>query len=564
MTGRILRSILTVAVSVLIASLIVATGFLYSYFGEIQVNQLKDELSLAAAATEKLGADYLSQLDSDRYRITWISADGTVLYDTQVSANEMENHLDREEIKEALESGKGSSLRRSATLSENTLYEAVLLSDGTVLRISVSQATAAALILGMLQPVIIIIFASVILSAAAANRMAKRITEPLNKLDLEHPLENDVYDELSPLLNRIHQQHKQIDMQLRYLNQRKNEFAMVTENMKEGLVLLDNSKRILSINPAAVNLFKASDYSVGEDFLTIDRKHDISLAVNTAFETGHSEIRAERNGREYQFDISRIESDGQTVGAVLLAFDITEQANAERSRREFSANVSHELKTPLQGIIGSSELIENDLVKPEDMPRFIGHIRNEAVRLLTLVEDIIRLSQLDEGNELPTEEVSLYAVCNEVLSSLEETAAKKNVRLSVTGDSGSISGVRRLLYEVIYNLCDNAIKYNVEGGKVSLNIADNQDSVICTVADTGIGIPPEHQTRVFERFYRVDKSHSKKSGGTGLGLSIVKHAVQFHRGDINMSSDIGKGTVITITLPKKQKTDCALNTREFF
>lgn len=551
MTGKIFRSILTVAATVLLASLIVATGFLYDYYGDIQENQLKDELSLAAAATEQLGKQYLESLDSDRYRITWIAEDGTVLYDTKVDAEDMENHIDREEVEQAFKNGKGSSSRNSATLTEKTLYEAVLLSDETVLRISVSRLAVTGLIIGMLSPIFFIIFVAIILSAILANRMAKHITDPLNRLDLEHPLENDAYEELAPLLNQLHHQHKQISSQLKDLKKKKDEFSQVTENMKEGLVLLDNSRRILSINSAAAELFGTTSDSIGEDFLMIDRKHEVSLAIEDTLLNGHSEIRTERNGREYQFDITRIESQGKTTGAVLLTFDVTDQANAERSRREFSANVSHELKTPLQSIIGSAELLENNLVKQEDIPRFVGRIRDEASRLVTLVEDIIRLSQLDEGNEMPKEEVSLYDLSNEVISSLKDAASHKDVSFTVDGENATVYGVRRLLYEILYNLCENAVKYNVDGGSVNIKISENESETVLTVADTGIGIPPEHQSRVFERFYRVDKSHSKKSGGTGLGLSIVKHAVLYHNGKITLNSDIDKGTEITVTFPKE-------------
>lgn len=552
MTGKIFRAILSVTATVLLIGFVVVTGFLYDYFEDIQVKQLKDELSLTATATEQRGVEYLSLLDADRCRITWIAADGSVLYDTQVDVEDMENHLNREEVREALELGSGSSSRHSSTLMQKNLYEAVLLSDGTVLRISVSQATAAALVLGMIQPIAAIIIAAIILSAIIANRMAKKITEPLNQLDLDNPLENDAYEELSPLLNRIHQQHRQISAQLSELKQKTDEFEQITGNMKEGLVLLDNNRRVLSINPAAAALFNTTDrICIGKDFLTIDRKHDMNHAVEEALAEGHSEIRAERNGREFQFDISRIESDGEIIGAVLLAFDVTEQADLERIRREFTANVSHELKTPLQSIMGSAELIENGLVKEDDMSRFISRIREEASRLVTLVEDIIRLSQLDEGGEMPKEEVSLYALTKDAFFALQDAAEEKDVKLTVTGDAGTVNGVRRLLYEVIYNLCDNAVKYNVDGGSVNVNISENDKEVVCAVEDTGIGIPFEHQSRVFERFYRVDKSHSKKSGGTGLGLSIVKHAVLYHGGKLNLNSDENKGTTITFSVPKK-------------
>lgn len=552
MTGKIFRAILSVTTTVLLIGFVVVTGFLYDYFEDIQVKQLKDELSLTATATEQRGIEYLSLLDADRCRITWIAADGTVLYDTQVNAGDMENHLNREEVREALELGCGNSSRQSSTLMQKNLYEAVLLSDGTVLRISVSQATATALVLGMIQPIVAIIIAAIILSAIIANRMAKKITEPLNRLDLDNPLENDAYEELSPLLNRIHQQHRQISAQLSELKQKTDEFEQITGNMKEGLVLLDNNRRVLSINPAAVALFNTTDrICIGKDFLTIDRKQDMNLAVEEALAEGHSEIRAERNGREFQFDISRIESDGEIIGAVLLAFDVTEQADLERIRREFTANVSHELKTPLQSIMGSAELIENGLVKADDMSRFISRIREEASRLVILVDDIIRLSQLDEGGEMPKEEVSLYALTKDAFFALQDAAEGKDVMLTVMGDAGNVNGVRRLLYEVIYNLCDNAVKYNVDGGSVNVSISENDKEVVCIVEDTGIGIPFEHQSRVFERFYRVDKSHSKKSGGTGLGLSIVKNVVLYHGGKLNMNSDENKGTTITFSIPKK-------------
>ncbi len=551
MTNKILRSILGVATAVLLASLIVVTGFINNYFTEMQVVQLKDELSLVATATDKLGIEYLKNLDSNRYRLTLVSSEGKVLFDTKVDAKIMENHLDREEIKEAFDDGTGGSARRSSTLMEKTIYESVKLSDGTVLRISVSQATSTALIIRMLQPIIGILLIAFVLSALIANRMAKKITEPLNKLDLERPLENNAYVELYPLLNRIHGLHREIDNKRLDVEHRKAEFDQVTGNMKEGLVLLDNSCHILSMNPAAQKLFGVQGTCTGENFLIIDHKQDMSPIIEEALHTGHSEIRADRGGRKYQFDISRIQSGENTVGAVLLAFDVTEQANAERVRREFSANVSHELKTPLQSIIGSAELIENGLVKQEDMSRFVGHIRGEAARLVSLVEDIIRLSQLDEGADLPTEEVSLYALTNEVMFTLKNAAEKKEIMLSLKGDKGYVKGIKRLLYEVVYNLCDNAIKYNVEGGSVTVEIKDNRNDTVLMVTDTGIGIPQEHQSRVFERFYRVDKSHSRKSGGTGLGLSIVKHAVLQHSGKIHVESDTNKGTVITVNFPKK-------------
>ena len=549
MTKKIFQSILLVAGCVLLASLLIIMGFLYDYFGGVEENQLRDELSLAAAAVEDGGTDYLSQLTADRCRLTWIAADGSVLYDTKTNAESLENHASRAEVSQALATGTGESTRYSSTLMEKTVYYAQRLDDGTVLRISISRATVGMIAVGMIQPLLIVLIVALILSGMLARRLSRRIVDPLNSLDLEHPLDNDAYEELSPLLKRIHRQHVEIQTQLRELREKTDEFTQITGSMREGLVLLDEHGSILSINAAAQALFGADAQCVGRDFLTIERSHEISATIQAAAADGHSEVRAERAGRVYQFDISRITSDGKFLGTVILAFDITEQEFAERNRREFTANVSHELKTPLQGIIGSAELIENGMVKPDDLPRFVGHIHAEAARLVTLIDDIIRLSQLDEGDAMPTEPVDLLAVSQEAAENLHDAAAARNVTVSVTGQPAVLPGVRRLIYEIVYNLCDNAIKYNRDGGRVDVTVAADAGGSSITVADTGIGIAPEHQGRVFERFYRVDKSHSKASGGTGLGLSIVKHAVQYHHGRIELESTPGTGTTIRVVFP---------------
>ena len=549
MTKKIFKSILIVAGTVLLASIVIIMGCLYEYFSNIQKDKLADELDIAASAVELYGTDYLKNIDSERYRITWIQADGKVIYDTQAGADSMENHADRQEVKQALAEGEGSSSRYSDTLMEKTSYYARLLDDGSVLRVSTTYATAGLLVLGMLQPILVVLIAALVLSGILARRISKRIVEPMNSIDLDRPLENDTYEELSPLLNRINQQHKEIEMQMRYLKQRTDEFTQITESMKEGLILLDNKGNVLSINEAAQNILETDSSCIGQNFLSIERSRSINHAIAKAFEDGHSEEYAEYAGREYQIDISRIESDGDIVGAVLLAFDITEQQNAQRNRREFTANVSHELKTPLQGIIGSAELIENGMVKPEDMPRFTGHIRKEASRLVTLIEDIIRLSQLDEGRQMPSEQVDLFELADEVKSVLEGACEAKNINMKLMGEHVCVDGVKRLLYEIIYNLCDNAVKYNNEGGIADIDISSDEKNAYITVRDSGIGIPQDQQERVFERFYRVDKSHSKESGGTGLGLSIVKHAVSYHNGTVSMKSEPGNGTEIRVALP---------------
>ena len=549
MTKRIFRATLLVGVAVLIASLTLVMGALYSYFGRVQESQLRDELSLAVVGVEQNGTDYLKQLESDQYRITWLGADGAVLYDTQADAESMENHAQRQEVQQALATGEGESSRYSDTLLQKTVYYAKRLPDGTVLRLSAIRVTTGVLVLNMLQPILLVLAAALILSGVLASRLARRITEPLNRLDLEHPLENNTYEELAPLLRRMEHQRRQIDRQMDELRRRSEEFEQITGSMSEGLVLLDEAGVILSINPAARRLLDAAENCVGQDLLTVDRDVALSDALRQAAEQGHSEFRGQRNGREYQFDVTRIQSEGRTAGTVLLVFDVTERAFAERNRREFTANVSHELKTPLQGIIGSAELLENGLVKQEDVPRFIGHIRSEAQRLVTLIGDIIRLSQLDEGEPMPAEPVELLALAREAAESLQSAAADRNVTITVEGEPVELTGVRRLLYEIIFNLCDNAIKYNTDGGRVQVTVTKANETAAVTVRDTGIGIPPDQQDRVFERFYRVDKSHSKASGGTGLGLSIVKHAVQYHHGAIHLQSEVGKGTEIRVTFP---------------
>jgi two-component system phosphate regulon sensor histidine kinase PhoR len=557
MTKKIFRSILCAASAVLLASLIIVMGCLYDYFGTVQEKQLKDELRLAAYAVETDGQDYLNKLTgrdyrytwTPDYRLTWIASDGTVLFDTLNPAESMENHADRIEVREAFAKGESSSVRYSTTLTERTLYYAKALNDGTVLRISISQTTELALVLVMFQPILLVAVLAVILSAILANWMAKNIVRPLNSLDLDHPLENDAYEELAPFLRRIQQQHGQISAQLRKLRAMTDEFEQITQSMNEGLVVLDKKGSILSINPAAQRLFGVDHSCIRKDFLTVDRSHELSQAILAALDHGYSEVREEKNGRDLQFDISRIESDGAVIGTVLLAFDVTEQASAERCRREFTANVSHELKTPLQSILGSAELLKNGMVKQEDIPHFSGLIHTEAARLVTLVEDIIHLSQLDEGVALTQENVDLLEIAENVADALDDTAVQKHVHLTVSGENTCINGVRTFLYEMLYNLCDNAIKYNVEGGNVEIAVSNDVKGVSVTVKDTGIGIQPEYQSRVFERFFRVDKSRSKASGGTGLGLSIVKHIAQYHNATINLCSQVGEGTTITIVFP---------------
>lgn len=546
MTKKIFRSIVFAVAVVLVISFSVVTLVLYNNFSQVSSDKLADQLNIVSTSVELMGDDYLSAFQSENYRVTWIDTDGTVLFDTEADSDSMDNHSNREEIEEAFKVGVGESERYSDTLMLKMIYRAEKLSDGTVLRISSTQDTVVALVLDVLMPVIVILVLSILLSAFLARWLSKSIVKPLNTINLDNPTDNDVYDELTPMLTKINKQHKQISKQMQELKKRADEFEQIITSMNEGLVLLDKTGSVISMNSAAKNLFKATEDVIGQNFLVVDRSIKMSKCVNDALRGSHSEFREQRNGNEYQFGVNSIESGGKVIGVVIISFDITETAFAERNRQEFTANVSHELKTPLQSIIGSAELLENGLVKPEDTSRFVGNIRKEASRLVTLINDIIRLSQLDENLEIITEETDLFALALDVKSVLESFAKSKQIDIIVTGESRELKGVRRYLYEIIYNLCDNAIRYTGNGGKVEINIGSENEKTVLTVTDNGIGIPIEHQSRIFERFYRVDKSHSKETGGTGLGLSIVKHAVACHGGIIKLDSTVGKGTTIKI------------------
>ena len=548
MTKRIFRSVFLAAFVVFIACLVLVMGALYSYFSARQEAQLGIEARLAAAGVESGGEAYLENFGrQDGLRLTWIDSDGTVLYDTNADASSMENHADREEVSQALQTGSGEGKRVSATLSEKTVYIALRLSDGTVLRAAASHYTVPTLLLGILQPLIVIVVLAVILSALLASRLSKRIVGPLNAIDLDHPLENDTYDELSPLLTRVERQQRQIRSQLDDLTRRRRELEAVTSSMSEGLILLDAEGGILSINPAAKKVFGADDECVGKDILTVDRSQELRAVMEKASRGERGEATIERMDLEYQLTASPVSGGG----AVLLVFDVTERRRAERIRREFTANVSHELKTPLHSIMGAAELLETGLVKPGDEAEFYRRIRTEASRLLALIEDVIDLSRMDEGESFPTEQVDLHEVAVEIAAQLEPAAEKRGISLSVEGGSAVMTGVRRLLWEIVWNLADNAIKYGRDGGEATIYTEQLPDGgTRLRVKDNGVGIAPEHQTRVFERFYRVDKSHSRATGGTGLGLSIVKHAAQYHHGQIGLESS-DKGTEITVTFPKE-------------
>ena len=554
MTKRIFRSVCIVAVVVLFASLALVMGVLYDYFSDSQENQLKTQTDLAAQGIEHEGSSYFDGLDSEELRITWIDKNGKVLFDNKTDASSMENHLEREEVRQAVENGYGKSSRYSETLTEKSLYSAKKLSDGSVLRLSVSQYSVLTLFLGMLRPVLIIALLAVVLALLLAYRLSKNIVTPLNKLNLDSPLSNKVYEELSPLLKRMDAQQRQLKHQSEELKRKREEFETATENMSEGLIILNEKGVILSLNRAAAKMLGLSEDSVGKDIFSektsVNLKEPTQIALSGK---NKEEVFALRDGN-CQLLANPVSTDGKVTGAALLVLDVTEKERAEQMRREFTANVSHELKTPLQTISGYAELLANGMVADKDKTAFSEKIYAEAQRMIRLIEDIIKLSNLDEGAaELTRETVDLYVTAENTVRSLLPAAKKANVTLSLNGENAEIYGIPQLLTAVVYNLCDNAIKYNKDGGTVFVNVKNNAENIVLSVRDTGIGIPKEQQERIFERFYRVDKSHSKEVGGTGLGLSIVKHAAKLHDAKITLESEVGKGTGITVIFPKKQQ-----------
>lgn len=551
MTKRIFRTICLVAISVFLVSALLFLTMLYSYFSDLQHAQLRMQTGLAAKGVQDEGMKYLEGLPVQNQRITWIGADGGVRYDSLNDADGMENHLQREEVQEALVKGYGESARYSSTLTRHSLYSAQRLPDGTVLRLSVTQDSLLALTLGMLPPVLALFGMAVILSVVMASRLSRKIVSPFNALNLEDPLENEGYEELSPLLHRMDAQQKKIARQREELRQKQSEFEAVTTGMREGLILLNNKGSILSLNRAAARLLAADGACVGQDLLSVNRSLEWAELLDETADGQCAQRVAELGGGRYQLNASPVVSDGKRSGTVLLLLDVTEKEKAEQLRREFTANVSHELKTPLQTISGCSELLANGMVKPADVSKFGAQIHAEAQRMIRLVEDILKLSRLDEGAEdAQRERMDLYVLAKNTLQNLRSQAETASVTLTLSGSGAVLYGIPAFLSGILLNLCDNAIKYNRPGGSVNVEIKDEGNQVVLTVADTGIGIPQEHQERIFERFYRVDKSRSKAIGGTGLGLSIVKHAARLHHAEVKLHSVVGEGTIVTVVFPK--------------
>ncbi len=552
MTKRIFRTIFIVAVGVFLTSALLFMTVLYDYFSAVGQNQLRTQIDLAAQGVVNEGIGYFDDLESQNYRITWIGTDGSVLYDSVSDADNMENHFEREEVKEALAKGYGESSRYSPTLIERYLYSAKRLPDGTVIRLSITQNSMLVLTLGMLQPICVIFAIVIALSAFLASRLSKKIVKPLNELNLDKPLDNYGYDELSPLLRRIDTQQRQIRWQKEELKRKQSEFEAVTSGMAEGIILLNQKGTILSINRAASKLFDTDSFAVGEDILSVNRSLALTELLHKAEGGKHAETVMEFGSGKYQLAASPIVSNNDVIGIVVLLLDVTEKEKTEQIRREFTANVSHELKTPLHTISGCAELLSNGMVKQKDITDFSKRIYTEAGRMIRLVEDIIKLSHLDEGaDDMKREDTDLFALADHVVTALIPEAGKVGVKIELHGESAVLYAIPQLLDSIVYNLCDNAIKYNRKDGSVSVTVKNEEKFVILSVVDTGIGIPEEHKERIFERFYRVDKSHSKEIGGTGLGLSIVKHAARLHNAEIELQSVVDGGTAVTVKFPKK-------------
>lgn len=551
MTKRIYRGILLSSVITMLACLIFTIGIQYQMYDESTKDSLKDKAYIISLNSESCD---LSKYADAKERITLITSSGNVLFDNKAIADKMENHLSRKEVTEALDSGEGYAVRRSETLGSKSCYYALKLKNGNILRISDDSLTVWTVLINLLPAICAIAIMTLVLSSVLAAVISKKILKPLNSIDLENPDAQNVYDELIPFINKINMQNRKIDRQIARLTRSRREFDIITENMSEGLVLTDIKGNILTHNKGIEKFFGVGEDINGKNILTLNRSDVFREIFSDITEKRRGEDILSLNGRYYDMTANPVyDEDGTPCGAVILAVDITEKEKREKLRREFTANVSHELKTPLTSISGISDMLMNGIVAPEDIKGFAGDINKESARLITLVNDIIKLSELDEGaySTETDEKVDLLKTAAEVKKRLEKIAAKKNVKIAVTGEDAEITGGESLVFEMIYNLCDNAVKYNKENGNVTVSVGRSEGAPFVTVKDTGIGIPPEYTDRIFERFFRVDKSRSKESGGTGLGLSIVKHIAMSLGADIRVESAVGKGTEITVTFNNK-------------
>ncbi|WP_343208013.1 sensor histidine kinase [Anaerolentibacter hominis] len=560
MKKKILKNMIWLVLITTVLCSAALSGVIYQRFYTRMKQEVRSEAYYLAHGVEMAGRDYLNKINNreDNNRITLIGSDGTVVFDNQANESAMENHNDRQEVIDARETGRGERQGISSTLGSRTYYYAVALGDQSVLRVANTTGSVFSALLSCLPLILLIVAAVIILAVLLAREQTKKIVGPINSMNLDAPLENDVYEEISPLLIRLDRQQKLIDANMKALQEKQEEFAAITSHMQEGLIVINEKGTVLSINASAKQMLRAKDKDyINRHILTVSRNLSLSRAIGSISDGKPFEGSMIIGERQYQLMANPVFKNDRIGGGVLLLVDVTEREAREQLRKEFSANVSHELRTPLTAISGYAEIMKDGLVKPGDMTAFSRKIYQEASRLIHMVEDIIQLSRLDEGEiNLPRENVDLYTLCEEITGHLTEEAGKKQVLLSVTGEHASYYGVRQLLEEMIYNLCENAIKYNREDGTgiVTASVYEDSVSAVVTVEDNGIGIPKEHQDRVFERFYRVDKSHSKETGGTGLGLSIVKHAARYHGGKVRLFSEEGKGTRVEVILLKKNES----------
>ncbi|HEO3432648.1 TPA: PAS domain-containing protein [Streptococcus agalactiae] len=551
MTKKIFRTTLSASLGIVLVTILMIMGFLYNYFNHIQREQLRTQTVLASQGISFEGKDYFENLKTSNVRITWVDNKGQVLYDTQSDAKHMKNHANRQEIKEAIKSGYGESTRWSATLTEKSIYAAQRLNNGTIVRLSVAQQTIFYLLLGMISPLAIIILLAIILSVLIARYIAKKVSEPLNNIDLDHPLSNDSYEEITPLLRRLDSHQAKIQHQKLLLQKRQKEFDTIISKIKEGMILLDDQARIVSINAEALKLFQINDDWHGRFMMEVSRDLTLKDLIDQGLKGKKKEANIGIENNHYRVLVRPTTDNNRVTGLVVLLFDVTDQLQMEQLQREFTANVSHELKTPLHVISGYSELLANQMVPNEEVPQFAAKIHKESERLVKLVEDIINLSHLDEQEKLPQETVNLYDLTQKVLEGLQAKADKKHIQINFNGEEAILRGNPVLLNSLVYNLCDNAITYNHEKGQVNVTLKNSPDTITLEVSDTGLGIAEKDKKRIFERFYRVDKSRSKIVGGTGLGLSIVKSALDFHNGSIKVDSHLGQGTTMTVLLHKQ-------------
>ena len=547
MVNKIFRSNFFTSMLILLMSFCLIFGVLFSYFEAQMFTELESEAGYISYAVKNDGIDFINNFNEKGKRITLVSADGSVLADTSANAEELENHADRKEIADALKNGKGTSSRYSDTLMQKTLYYAEKLDDGTILRVSTTQNSVVIILLGLLQPLIIIIVLALIISLFLSYRLSKAIIKPINELDLDNPAANETYEELTPLLRKISAQKKTISNQIKEAKQKQEEFKLITENMSEGLLIIDKDFNILSYNQAAKTLLDV-DEADNKSVLSINRSRGFRNTIETALSGERAENDITHDENTYNLIANPVYENEKIIGAVIVIIDITESVKREQLRQEFTSNVSHELKTPLTSISGFAEMMKSGGTPDETVVDFSTSIYDEAQRLITLVSDIMKISEIDEGAvPFEKESVDIYELSKDIVKRLTPIADKRNITINIIGDTAKVYGVRKILDEMIYNLCDNAIKYNKDNGNIDVIINQVGGKTSITVKDTGIGIPAAEQSRVFERFYRVDKSHSKLVGGTGLGLAIVKHGAAFHDAEVSLESTEGKGTSVTIT-----------------